>query len=1025
MEALKTSLEVEKKFEVTYTGGRIDLSSDGLLFSPCDDKVKVIDTLTGNLLKEVEGDTDMIMCQALSPDEQQFVFASRSLQIKVHEWPSGTCTRSFKAHDAPVLAMDYDLTSTLLVTGASDSTVKVWDMRKFYCTHNLRGSQGVISIVRFLPVQKKFHVFAAAEDGKIRAWDLEGSKLIYVLSGHSTVVRGLEFSQDCSTLISAGRDKVLNMWTVATGALVKTLPVFETLEGLALLPGDIDFPGKSSHAASTILATAGERGILRLWAMPAGVCVYEQEQKNPVRQLTGLYFSRSAKQLVTTSMVQAITFWQPTLETLARHKNLVGTYDEIIDARYFGNQDEFVAVATNSEEIQIVDRRTQNTEMLNGHTDTVLALDVSPDGTMLLSASKDRTVRLWQWAEGALTSAAIGVGHTEAVSSVAFSPKMQFFVTGSKDTTIKYWALPAEGGELHAKYTKAAHAKDINAVAVAPNGKLIASASQDRLIKLWRAADGNPVRTLTGHRRGVWAIQFSPVDQVLASGSADATVRIWAVGDGSCLRTLEGHAHSVLRVLFLSRGMQLVTSGSDGLVKLWTVRTSETVATYDTHSEKIWALAVSRDETSIVSGGADSVLVLYRDNSQQQQQLELDDRRQQVEMEQDLQNHLYAKRYREALRIALALKQPFRLLTISRTLVLEERQTALGEVFKNLTQDELVTLLGFVRDWNTNSRNSFIAQSVLGVILKEYSFASLVALPEISPILQALLPYTERHYARMDRLLAQSYLLDYMCSAMSIYIPTAATAAVPIPVVSSRRALTTGRSNHEDEEEEQEAPQMMDTEDTVAAGEQGGEQTTEVQDDDELDGEVTFAAAVAMSEAAQVENGGGSAQASEAATASAVATPKSGKKKKKNKNKANKNTPSAASVVEGEAAPEPEPSPASPAPQAPAPPVTAASTSKGKGKQPALDAAESHQEQADHVPESHEPEQQQQQQEQQQQEQQQQKREAEPTATVSAKKKKRMSLGAQETPSTPAAAPAPAAAATTGKKKKGASTQEV
>jgi hypothetical protein len=91
-------------------------------------------------------------------------------------------------------------------------------------------------------------------------------------------------------------------------------------------------------------------------------------------------------------------------------------------------------------------------------------------------------------------------------------------------------------------------------------------------------------------------------------------------------------------------------------------------------------------------------------------------------------------------------------------------------VFGNLTQDELATLLGFVRDWNTNSRNrfvtelpsqrvfaelflfdrfsctgshvSFVAQSILGVLLKHYTVSTLAGISSISSILQALLPYT-------------------------------------------------------------------------------------------------------------------------------------------------------------------------------------------------------------------------------------------------------------------------------------------
>ena len=43
--------------------------------------------------------------------------------------------------------MSFDVTSTLLATGSSDTTIKLWDIERQYCTHNLRGHQGVIRYI--------------------------------------------------------------------------------------------------------------------------------------------------------------------------------------------------------------------------------------------------------------------------------------------------------------------------------------------------------------------------------------------------------------------------------------------------------------------------------------------------------------------------------------------------------------------------------------------------------------------------------------------------------------------------------------------------------------------------------------------------------------------------------------------------------------------------------------------------------------------------------------------------------------
>ena len=67
---------------------------------------------------------------------------------------------------------------------------------------------------------------------------------------------------------------------------------------------------------------------------------------------------------------------------------MIGKQDEVLDLKYAGSADEYLAVATNSEDIQIIERATLHTSLLSGHTDMVLALDVSTDGEMLVSASK-------------------------------------------------------------------------------------------------------------------------------------------------------------------------------------------------------------------------------------------------------------------------------------------------------------------------------------------------------------------------------------------------------------------------------------------------------------------------------------------------------------------------------------------------------------------------------------------------------------------------------------------------------------
>lgn len=102
--------------------------------------------------------------------------ASRSMVMKTWDLSNGQVTRSYKAHDAPIIVMDIDRTSTLVATGSADSTVKVWDIDKGYCTHNFRGHGGVVSAIKFHPSKDRWTLVSGADDCQIRVWDLKSSK---------------------------------------------------------------------------------------------------------------------------------------------------------------------------------------------------------------------------------------------------------------------------------------------------------------------------------------------------------------------------------------------------------------------------------------------------------------------------------------------------------------------------------------------------------------------------------------------------------------------------------------------------------------------------------------------------------------------------------------------------------------------------------------------------------------------------------------------------------------------------------
>lgn len=187
--------------------------------------------------------------------------------------------------------------------------------------------------------------------------------------------------------------------------------------------------------------------------------------------------------------------------------------------------------------------------------------------------------------------------------------------------------------------------------------------------------------------------------------------------------------------------------------------------------------------------------------------------------EQSFQNYLALQDYRNAMLLALAMEQPGRLHTLFKNLPASASSaedvasitgsSAVDAVLRTLGGIDLAKLLRYVRDWNAQARTSIVAQRVLHAVVKlrraddiarAFDAASVptpssfaIAFPSttddatdaggrgaagaatssdgrgasaLREVVEALVPYTERHLARMEKLVQESYVVDYLLGEM-------------------------------------------------------------------------------------------------------------------------------------------------------------------------------------------------------------------------------------------------------------------
>ncbi|KAG8731247.1 hypothetical protein FRC10_001943, partial [Ceratobasidium sp. 414] len=161
----------------------------------------------------------------------------------------------------------------------------------------------------------------------------------------------------------------------------------------------------------------------------------------------------------------------------------------------------------------------------------VESIAVSSDGSRVVSNSGTSFV-VWDAYSGNRILDPLN-GHTDRVFSVAISPNDDCIASGSLDSTIYIWdahtadiiAGPLEG-----------HTNMVCSVAFSPDGARIASGSSDRTIRIWNTQTGQLlVGPLDGHTDAVNSVAFSPDGGRVVSGSNDWTICIWDAKTGHLL----------------------------------------------------------------------------------------------------------------------------------------------------------------------------------------------------------------------------------------------------------------------------------------------------------------------------------------------------------------------------------------------------------------------------------------------------------------------------------------------------------
>jgi WD40 repeat protein len=294
---------------------------------------------------------------AIFSDSQLIASASTDMTIIISHALTCQVTCTIKDNNAPVTCVAVSKDGTRLASGDTVGSIKVRTIKDGATPTDLFMLQGHTKLVRTLEFAPDDHKIAScSDDGAVLLWDAHSGERLLTYEGHGGHVWCLAWSPDSKLVACAGRGDTIHVVDAATGTQVREL--------------------KEGHTGYYVLC---------------------------------LVFGATS------------------------------------DVLYSGGDDDDHAII----EWKLAEGREATvTRKLHGHTNPVAGISVSPCATWMASASSNTTVRVWNLSTGKQIREL--EGHTQSVCDVKWSRDGKRIVSGSKDATVRVWEVDVQVRDVRA-----------------------------------------------------------------------------------------------------------------------------------------------------------------------------------------------------------------------------------------------------------------------------------------------------------------------------------------------------------------------------------------------------------------------------------------------------------------------------------------------------------------------------------------------------------------------------------------------
>jgi WD40 repeat protein len=293
-------------------------------------------------------------------------------------------------------------------------------------------------------------------------------------------------------------------------------------------------------------------------------------------------------------------------EILVLRKDVAGIRPGAVRTASFSRDGKLIVTASDDRTARIWDAATGELKLVLLHERDVRSAAFNRDGSRVVTGSFDSKAALWDARTGRRVAELRG--HAGPIRGVAFDEEGKRVVTASDDTTARVW--DAEKGQK--LLVLQGHEHVVRSAAFSLDGKRIVTASEDSTARLWDADSGRPTLVLKGHDKIVRSAAFSPDGKLVVTASDDKTARLWNAESGEVVQVLRGHTAPVLSAAFSPDGKRLMTASEDATIRLWDVASGQELSLLRGHAGPVSSAAFSRDGKLIVTAGTDQTARVWR-----------------------------------------------------------------------------------------------------------------------------------------------------------------------------------------------------------------------------------------------------------------------------------------------------------------------------------------------------------------------------------------------------------------------------